>query len=172
MDAICVLNDVNGVNKGIVWMTYLFGEGVHFLVKLWDVPPGKHGFHVHRSGDLSQGPHSLCDHYSSPGKTHGNLNEPGAHNGDLGNLMVKEDGMCESSFMARYVSLRGEDSILGRSLVVHTKEDDLGRGSFPDSKTTGHSGDRLLYGIIGVNGECKKTENARQQDSVEGCSVC
>lgn len=156
MDAICILNDDGGVNKGVVRMTQIANRGVHFVVKLWDVPPGNHGFHVHRSGNLTRAPHSLCDHYTSPGKTHGNLNDLNAHNGDLGNLVVGSDRTCEATFVAKFVSLDGGvgGSILGRSLVVHTGEDDLGIGMFPDSKTTGHSGDRLLYGIIGVEESC------------------
>lgn len=35
-------------------------------------------------------------------------------------------------------------------LQVHADEDDLGRGGFPDSKTTGHAGGRLSCGVIGI----------------------
>ena len=34
-------------------------------------------------------------------------------------------------------------------LQVHEDEDDLGRGGFPDSKTTGHAGGRLACGVVG-----------------------
>lgn len=33
---------------------------------------------------------------------------------------------------------------------VHADEDDLGKGGFPDSKTTGHAGGRLSCGVIGI----------------------
>jgi len=46
--------------------------------------------------------------------------------------------------------LTGENSVYGRALVVHAGEDDLGRGNYPDSKTTGHSGARVSCGVIGV----------------------
>jgi Cu-Zn family superoxide dismutase len=82
--------------------------------------------------------------------------------------MVKDDGTCNVSFVAKYVSLVGrvEDTIMGRSLVVHTHEDDLGLGNFPDSKTTGHSGDRMLYGIIGVDDRCD-----HEHHNVSECSI-
>lgn len=38
---------------------------------------------------------------------------------------------------------------MGRSVVVHADPDDLGRGGFNDSKTTGHAGARLSCGVIG-----------------------
>lgn len=39
--------------------------------------------------------------------------------------------------------------LLGRSLIVHEGEDDLGLGDHDDSKTTGHSGKRMGCAIIG-----------------------
>jgi Cu/Zn superoxide dismutase len=37
----------------------------------------------------------------------------------------------------------------GRALIVHADEDDLGRGPFEDSSTTGHSGARIGCAIFG-----------------------
>ena len=49
------------------------------------------------------------------------------------------------------------DEIIGRSIIIHEDEDDLGLGNFEDSKTTGHSGKRIACSVIGIskNGICK-----------------
>ena len=42
-------------------------------------------------------------------------------------------------------------NIIGRSIVVHRDEDDLGKGGFEDSLETGHSGPRLDCAVIGID---------------------
>jgi len=69
--------------------------------------------------------------------------------GDLGNVVVKEDGEADFTIDDKLVSLFGDHTVLGRAVVVHADEDDLGRGNASDSKTTGHAGGRLACGIIG-----------------------
>jgi hypothetical protein len=44
--------------------------------------------------------------------------------------------------------LYGPTSILGRAMVVHAGEDDLGLGGHDDSMTTGHAGGRLACGEV------------------------
>lgn len=51
------------------------------------------------------------------------------------------------------ISLVGDLSILGRSLVVHERRDDLGEGGHDDSKTTGNAGGRPACGVIGFKKE-------------------
>jgi Cu/Zn superoxide dismutase len=41
------------------------------------------------------------------------------------------------------------EDFYGRSVIVHEDPDDLGKGSYEDSKTTGHSGARIGCAIIG-----------------------
>jgi Cu-Zn family superoxide dismutase len=49
----------------------------------------------------------------------------------------------------KQISLFGENSIIGRSVVVRGQEDDLGRSAHPDSQVTGNSGAAVASGVIG-----------------------
>jgi Cu-Zn family superoxide dismutase len=50
------------------------------------------------------------------------------------------------------IKLRGTKSnIIGRSLVIHEKPDDLGMGGHEDSLTTGHAGARITCAVIGYS---------------------
>jgi len=69
-------------------------------------------------------------------------NQP-RHTGDLGNLTGPKD---EVTYILKGVSL---DDLWGRSVIVHEDKDDLGKGPFEDSHTTGHSGKRIGCAIIG-----------------------
>ena len=42
----------------------------------------------------------------------------------------------------------GDRSVVGRGMVIHKDEDDLGKGGDAESKKTGNAGDRLACGII------------------------
>ncbi len=121
-------------------------KGVQFFLNVHNVEPGLHGFHVHRSGDLSRGCESLCSHYNPEGYNHGTLNQINAHKGDLGNVIADNKGDIVGTLISNRLTL---DELRGRSLILHQNEDDLGLGPFPDSKTTGHSGKRILCGVIG-----------------------
>ncbi|GCC21272.1 copper chaperone for superoxide dismutase isoform X2 [Chiloscyllium punctatum] len=81
--------------------------------------PGQHGLHVHEFGDLTNSCLSCGDHYNPGENRHGGPQD-----------------------------VDRVSDIIGRSLVIDSGEDDLGRGSHPLSKVTGNSGERLACGII------------------------
>ena len=111
-----------------------------------------HGFHIHETGDLREGCTSCCSHYNPTNTYHGDLYC--GHAGDLGNIKTDKNGNCNISLKTNKFIV---DEILGRSIIIHEDEDDLGLGTFEDSKTTGHSGKRIACSIIGIskNGFCK-----------------
>ncbi|KAI8534048.1 hypothetical protein RHMOL_Rhmol10G0058500 [Rhododendron molle] len=102
--AVVVLNSSEGVN-GTVYFTQK-GDGLTTVTgSLSGLKPGAHGFHVHALGDTTNGcmstNFSILD-YSYlrdrilillAGKEHGAPEDEHPHAGDLGNVIVGEDGM-------------------------------------------------------------------------------
>jgi len=120
-----------------------YRDGVKVKAHFTKLPNGKHGFHIHKAGDLrGEGCHGLCEHYDIGKNTHGGDPEHSGerHTGDLGNIELK-DGKFEKDYYIRGISVK---DLWGRSIIVHQDEDDLGRGSFEDSKVPGHSGARIV----------------------------
>ncbi|RWS29579.1 superoxide dismutase [Cu-Zn] 4AP-like protein, partial [Leptotrombidium deliense] len=113
-----------------------------------ELTPGLHGFHVHEFGNFSDGCQSTGPHFNPLNKDHGARVSEIRHVGDLGNINASADGVANVDLIDCKIKLKGVNSIVGRALVVHTEEDDLGKGTFEDSKTTGHSGSRIACGLI------------------------
>ena len=115
-------------------------------------PHSKHGFHIHASGDLRRGCESACDHFNPFNKPHGGLYDDNSHAGDLGNIIVDQKGCSYFSFRTNKISLFDPvKNIIGRTLIVHSDEDDLGKGGHHDSLKTGHAGKRIACAIIGIS---------------------
>eukprot|EP00250_Pteridium_aquilinum_P022657 c25514_g1_i1 orf=393-857(-) len=147
--AVAVLSGSAGV-AGTVYFTQE-GEGSTCVSgKLSGLAPGLHGFHVHAQGDTTNGCMSTGGHFNPKGKEHGAPEDEVRHAGDLGNVIVGEDGCVDISITDSQIPLVGENSIIGRAVVVHADQDDLGKGGHELSKTTGNAGGRLACGVIGL----------------------
>ncbi|GMF45916.1 unnamed protein product [[Candida] boidinii] len=72
------------------------------------------------------------------------------HVGDLGNISTDATGLAKGVKQDSLVKLIGENSILGRTVVVHAGTDDLGKGGHADSLKTGNAGGRPACGVIGL----------------------
>ena len=90
-------------------------------------------------------------HYNPDGVDHGDDKE--GHVGDLGNITADESGMAKVNIVSNRIDLMGDRSIVGRGIVVHADQDDLGRGGDEESLKTGNAGDRLACGVITLRGE-------------------
>jgi Cu-Zn family superoxide dismutase len=127
---------------------------VKLVAHFTKLPPGKHGFHIHKAGDLrGEGCKGLCEHYDVGHHSHGGAPKKRMtkknnmrHTGDLGNICMKRSTSMKKTYFIRDTSVK---SLWGRSIIVHADEDDLGKGHHDDSNTTGHSGKRIGCAIFG-----------------------
>lgn len=121
----------------------------HISGELEGLQTGEHGMHIHTKGDPRECCSKLGDHYNPYNQTHGDRTSANRHVGDMGNVTFDVNGKCTFEFDDDLIKISGPFSVIGRSIIIHEDKDDLGLGPFEDSKTTGHSGKRIAYGIIG-----------------------
>lgn len=162
MEGICVLQGKNKKLKGHI----IFKEtkrGMKITSNISGLKPGLHGFHIHRTGNLLMGCTSLCDHFNPTNSVHGSRTSKERHLGDLGNIKANSSGnIINNIIYDKYLKLFGKFGIIGRSVVIHEDEDDLGLGGLDskgnvtnteirkESLITGNAGKRILCGVIGI----------------------
>ncbi|XP_042516198.1 superoxide dismutase [Cu-Zn]-like isoform X2 [Macadamia integrifolia] len=149
--AVVVLNSSAGVS-GTLYFTQE-GDGPTAVTgSVSGLKPGLHGFHVHALGDTTNGCMSTGPHFNPANKEHGAPTDENRHAGDLGNIVVGEEGTVSVNISDVQIPLSGPNSIIGRAVVVHADPDDLGKGGHELSKSTGNAGGRIACGIIGLQG--------------------
>jgi Cu-Zn family superoxide dismutase len=121
-------------------------EGVKLKIQMSGLKPNStHGFHIHEFGDCTAPDASSAGgHFSTNSKTHGGPTSEMHHSGDLGNLQADSKGVIETEKTFNFFTIAGENSILGHSIVLHEKADDL------KSQPAGDSGKRIACGVIGI----------------------
>ena len=87
-------------------------------------------------------------HYNPHNKKHGGPDSKERHVGDLGNIKANKNGIVKMKISDKLVKLRGKYNVIGRSIVIHEDEDDLGLGAHNDSLTTGHEVKELLVVLL------------------------
>jgi Cu-Zn family superoxide dismutase len=144
-DAIAVLQATDGNSvSGIIKFTKV-DDGVHVQAHIEGLTPGQHGFHIHQFGDLSAPDGtSAGGHFDPAGHEHGAPDADTRHIGDLGNLEADEQGHAHYDRVDAHLELSGDNSIIGRGIVVHADADDL------KTQPTGNAGGRVAVGVIGI----------------------
>jgi Cu-Zn family superoxide dismutase len=143
--AICVLYPTQGNNvSGIITFTRV-ESGVRIVADIKGLTKGKHGFHIHEFGDCSSADGSSAGgHFNPAGMNHGAPMDNMRHMGDMGNIEANDQGNAHLDYVDNMLSLEGENSIIGRSVVIHKGEDDL------KTQPTGNAGPRVACGVIGI----------------------
>jgi Cu-Zn family superoxide dismutase len=118
-------------------------DGIEVHIDLKGLEPGKHGFHIHETGDCSTPDFkSAGDHFNPEHAAHGDRGDSARHVGDLGNLTADSQGNVDVTFVDDQIALKGEHSIVGRAVIVHAQPDDL------LSQPSGNAGAREACGVI------------------------
>ncbi len=145
LKAIAMLYPTQG-NKiaGTVTFTEV-ADGVQVQAEITGLSPGKHGFHVHEFGDCSAADASSAGaHFNPTNQPHAAPDATARHVGDMGNVEADASGAAKLTYLDHNMSLANDrTSIIGRSVVVHAKADDL------KSQPAGDSGARVACGVIG-----------------------
>ncbi|KAI8068234.1 copper/zinc superoxide dismutase [Gongronella butleri] len=148
--AVAYINNGAGINGTVTWFQQAHDKSTRVHAEIYGLPQGNHGFHIHSLGNLTGGCASSGSHYNPFNMTHGGPTDKIRHVGDMGNLY--SNGPSEAAVLDLddvFIPLVGPFSVVGRTVVLHADEDDLGKGNASDSKTTGHAGDRIACAIIG-----------------------
>ena len=120
-------------------------DGVLVSAHCTGLTPGKHGIHIHTYGACNC-PDAVCagDHFDPTYQPHGSPTDEHQHVGDLGNIEADATGSAKLEIIVPYMTLNGRKSVIGRTVIIHEKEDDL------RSQPTGNSGARIGCGVIGI----------------------
>jgi Cu-Zn family superoxide dismutase len=119
------------------------GEAVRVQGTLEGLSPGLHGFHIHEKGDCSAKDGSSAGPHFNPTKApHGGPTSAQHHAGDFGNIEANGSGVAKINNVFTWLSLHGENSIIGRGLIVHANPDDM------QSQPAGNAGGRIGCGVI------------------------
>lgn len=95
---------------------------------------GKFGFHIHEKGDCSsEDAKSAGPHYVKVAESGGtSVDFPGRYEGDLPQIKSDFSGRAKGEInVTSRLSLRDENGIIGRAIIVHGGPDDVSKKSSP-----------------------------------------
>src|SRR5574337_960559 len=140
------LTNAKGERVGTARLTQK-AQGVELALKVSNLPPGVHGFHIHAVGKCEPPDFkSASGHFNPQGKKHGLENPEGHHAGDLQNLTVGPKGSAKVKVLVSGVTLgEGANSLFhphGTAIVIHADPDDM------KTDPAGNAGARIACGVI------------------------
>lgn len=130
------------------------GNGTRVRVSVSGLAPGMHAMHIHVNPACTNttGPTGETVTFGGAGghfdsNATNNHDAPDApntvgHAGDLPMISVGADGTGSADFVTGKVGLRGDNSVIGRSIVIHAGPDDY------QTDPAGNSGARERCGVI------------------------
>ena len=144
--AICVMTPTEGNStSGVITFTKT-DKGILIEGKIQGLKPNAtHGFHIHQFGDISSPDGTAAGgHFNPHGADHAGPEAEMRHVGDLGNIESDADGNATYKRVDAAIKFTGDESIIGRGMIIHADPDDL------KSQPTGAAGARIAQGVIGV----------------------
>jgi len=144
---IATIIDSKGEMVGMATLTQ-GPQWVTIAVDVRQLPPGRHGIHIHAAGKCDSPDFQTAGgHFDPFGKKHGLKNPEGPHAGDLPNLEVGPDGKGKLEATVGGLTL-GDEGLAklfgpgGTSVVIHADPDD------EITDPAGNSGARIACGVI------------------------
>ena len=147
------INSINpagvGASLGTVTFTDTAG-GLLITPKLFGLPPGEHGFHIHEKGDCGPGMNqgqsaagfAAGGHYDpAHTKKHMGPLSTAGHRGDLPVLVVDSRGDATEAVIAPHLTV---EQIRGRSIMIHAGGDNYSDTPVP----LGGGGARIACAVV------------------------
>ena len=121
------------------------GDAISLTIEIQNTAPGLHGVHIHEFGDCSAPDgQSAGGHWNPTNTAHGKWGEGEFHLGDIGNIMVSEDGTgsIELTTDLWEIGTGSIRDVVGKGIIVHEDADDF------TSQPSGAAGARIGCGSI------------------------
>ncbi|KAJ8305897.1 hypothetical protein KUTeg_016442 [Tegillarca granosa] len=138
---------------------FIFGEWpVEIRIQVVGLPTSpvdtQRGIHIHEYGDTGGNCARVGPHFNPTLTRHGGRNNYPflRHVGDLGNMLQSPKGVASTQFRDNIISLQGQNSIIGRSLVIKYERDDEGTGTNSRSQVDGNARTPVACCTIGRAG--------------------
>lgn len=143
------LHDRSGNQIGKLTLNQQANGNVLVQVRVHDLPPGFHGFHVHAVGECTPPFTSAGGHFDKDKHAHG------SHSGDLPVLQVNADGTAKATVHTDRFGVADLFDADGSAIIIHANPDNYANiptryVSAPDAATlaTGDAGDRIACGVM------------------------